>query len=36
LPFALAGVLSLAVALAVTVAAVPVLHVQLGVRGLGD
>jgi hypothetical protein len=35
LPVAPFGVLPLAVALAVTVAAVPVLHVQLGVRGLG-
>jgi hypothetical protein len=36
LPFALAGVLPLAVALVATVTAVPVLHVQLRVRGLGE
>lgn len=35
LPFTPFGVLPLAVALAATVAAVPVLHVQFGVRGLG-
>lgn len=36
LPFAPFGILPLAVALAATVAVVPVLHVQFGVRELGE
>ena len=36
LPFTPFGVLPLAAALVATVAAVPILHVQFGVRGLGE